>query len=53
MPILPLMLETEGWTGGVRARLTRWLYRSIASALVASVLLVEVLRIRAGLMVDA
>lgn len=46
------MVETEGWTGGVHARLTQWLYRFLASALVASVLLVEALRIRAGLMAD-
>lgn len=46
MPILPLMLETE--RHGLPQRLTLWAYRLLASAMVASVLLIELWRIRGG-----
>lgn len=45
--MLPAMFETERH-GRVHERLVGWLYRFLASALVAAVLYVELLRIRAG-----
>ncbi len=47
VPILPFMLETDGH--GIQERLARWLYRLLASAIVASILLVELWRIRGGM----